>query len=519
MENESNVYFTDIIGDEYKNWGTHGRVLLNGSCNTGKTEFIINLCENMKLTGNDVLYLCNRSALESDVKDRRNNTFTLTPIQQEALDLQLFSREDFLPDHPGGYPFTVKTYQWLENYLNKNKDELMSRLSSYKYIVADECHYFHCDSEFNSNTHLSKKVLEGLADSEVIIYMSATANLLFDEYLKDESHLIKYYYLNKLSNVTKLYTYSRDTERMDILNNLPEGEKALVVVNSRKDLLNMQEVYGDNAGYYCSEHNPGGAMDDLPKCLKNSVLQKNILFCTTALYNGVNIRDPALKHILIEVWDPISVQQAIGRKRPINKDDTCAVYIRCMSKPQLEHSKAIIDGTLEIPEIMKDEDKCRKFISEYGQDELIQEINSISVQEFDFKTMSPKYTINETKIDNLIRKSSILDKMLKNGYLDTLLSSISNSISSELHPIEYMPAALSKFIHEHLRETMKKKDLVKSLVEAGKITVSGRSANKSIGYGAVNKVLAPYGYKIYLAGRISVNKERAMYAYIDIIGM
>lgn len=61
------MYVTDVIGETYKQWKT-GVVLINAGTGTGKTTFVVKeLNEWAEITGTKILYLCNRSALRSQV--------------------------------------------------------------------------------------------------------------------------------------------------------------------------------------------------------------------------------------------------------------------------------------------------------------------------------------------------------------------------------------------------------------------------------------------------------------------
>ena len=51
-----------------------------------------------------------------------------------------------------------------------------------------------------------------------------------------------------------------------------------------------------------------------------------ILFTTKVLDNGVNLKDRAIKHIIIEQADMVEFIQCLGRKRIIDKDDTISLY-------------------------------------------------------------------------------------------------------------------------------------------------------------------------------------------------
>ena len=64
------MYVTDAIGETYKHWQT-GVVLINAGTGTGKTTFVVKkLNEWAEITGTKILYLCNRSALRSQVVSR-----------------------------------------------------------------------------------------------------------------------------------------------------------------------------------------------------------------------------------------------------------------------------------------------------------------------------------------------------------------------------------------------------------------------------------------------------------------
>ena len=57
------VYFTDLIGNDYKSWDQK-KIILNGGTGCGKTHFTINTLIPYYIDQNKtVLYLCNRTNL------------------------------------------------------------------------------------------------------------------------------------------------------------------------------------------------------------------------------------------------------------------------------------------------------------------------------------------------------------------------------------------------------------------------------------------------------------------------
>ena len=117
---------------------------------------------------------------------------------------------------------------------------------------------------------------------------------------------------------------------MAILKNLPAGEKAIVFVEMGDDLVEMEKIFGDAAGYYCSPYNERyqKKYSDLSCCVKDGRQLKDILFTTKAMGVGIGIKDRTVKHIFIDQWHPLEIAQSLGRKRTLDTDDTCTVYFR-----------------------------------------------------------------------------------------------------------------------------------------------------------------------------------------------
>lgn len=493
---------SEIIGDDYKTWD-HGRVLIDAACNTGKTHFILSTLVAWLTSRDDrqnhkLLYLCNRTSLKNEVSDRQIGLFQPTPIQQEEIDLGISTIKDFLPDRQHSVCVS-RTYQWLECFCKKDRAKLIEYLSSFQYIVADECHYFHCDAPFNEHTDISKKLLDELASQKVIIYMSATANLLFHQLRADTENLIHFYQMAKPYQISKIYSYSSNVQRRDILDTLPDGEKALVFVNSRDDLVTMQNQYGTSAGYYCSKSNSGGPMDPLEDCIVNGILQKKILFCTTALYNGVDIKDSSLKHILVELWDPIDVEQAIGRKRPVDSTDSFQLYVKVPSKQELGKQLEAILALLHTAILYK----TRK-ISQADLDAWVAYTKTPKAQKVIPQIMNEirdeanetfYYEIMQTRFEKWMEQQKVLNEMIDDTFLHVLIQKIP-SIDPSTPQAEYLLSSMVDFIQQNIDREYAPKELKQLLIRYGQISVSGRSKKKGIGPTIINRFLAPYHVKL-----------------------
>ena len=489
---------SDLIGEDYQTW-EHGRVLIDAGCGTGKTHFVLkdlmpwatNWKKGVKFQyEHSVLYLCNRVSLQEVIL-----MANLTEMQKKEVELGLTAPKEFF----AGSCFQIKTYQAIEYFWRQSPEKVREWLARFKYIIADECHYFLCDAPFNENTDISKNLLDELVTEKVVIYMSATADLLFNEYIKDETNLIKRYQMNKFYSISELYSYARNIERNEILDTLPEGEKALVFVKSRKDLEAAKERYADAAGYYCSENNPGGPMDELDACIKEGILQKKILFCTTALYNGIDIKDPALKHILVELWDPTDIAQAIGRKRPVDQNDTFKLYLRYKTADELQSICGAIVKKIE-PAILyrnrnDSEDAKAKWIAFASDPKAREQIEYILTEKRDESSGIFTYEVKQTRLKKLVVQQKILRQMLEDGYFETLLHGIV-SINQSVHIQTYCLRDLWEFITENIGKEYPSDELKKLLVETGHITVRDRSQDRGIGWSKIKKAIEPY--KVYI---------------------
>ena len=164
-------------------------------------------------------------------------------------------------------------------------------------------------------------------------------------------------------------------------------------------------------------------MDKLDDCLKDGKLQKQILFATIALYNGINIKDRSLKHIFIESWVPGRMIQMQGRKRPLDTEDTCTVYYR---SPQCEtgdtfekkdRQQLICD--LELVDAWREREHgnpdswahlCRL-------DKMNEKIKQCKPLVIDYGSMA--FRINHRCEENYRQQVALIDEIRKRGYWQT----------------------------------------------------------------------------------------------------
>ena len=429
------MYVTDVIGETYKHWQT-GVVLINAGTGTGKTTFVVKeLNEWAEITGTKILYLCNRRALKSQV------------IEQAEAEQKAKTLDDDAPDDSAGEEhLDIWTYQALEKMKLYYPEKLNHFLRQYRYIVADEAHYFMFDAQFNHDTVVSYDALKALWDQRIVIYMSATADYMFRQLKNmDAVKAEQRYNVDKDTNyVDRLQLYWNEQQLECWLNSIPDGEKALVFMETTDGVKKWRNKYGDAAVGYCSVHNKNvkkaDALSNLKACLNNGVLQKKYTFTTKVLDNGVDVKDKALKHIFVETWEIDEAMQMFGRKRPLTEDDTCTFYIKGISVDRAGQLYKQVIADLEPGEALfaKAQHRPEKW-------EAFRKKSDAERRLYDFASVrivkdTAKIEYNRMAMAGLRYKKNILSDIQADGYSKTLKKRMKWGLQDKVEP--YMPPKL-----------------------------------------------------------------------------
>lgn len=492
---EDIYYVSQAIGEAISGWGV-GRYVIDAGTGAGKTTAIIDLlkrnvtsCPRFEVEGRKrILYLCNRKALWEQIVQ----AVLGDGVKRDFRDLDLINwamseclRFEFID---------VQTYQKLQKDYQEDPERTLEHIKRcYTYIVCDEAHYFVNDAKFNHKTNVAYQCIEQLVSCKTVIYMSATMDFLIQKWKEEGTLSPENYYRipRRKSCISEIRFYYRDAERKALLDSIPSGEKAVVFVTSYATLERMRLIYGDTAAYYCSGNNKHGSMDALYDCVHDGKLLKRILFTTTVLYNGVDIKDEKVKHIFIEQWLPMEVIQEIGRKRPLNENDTCKLYLRGKGMRELETRLKEANQNLEPALCYRTGGEAwEKFLE---QPDVNNRIGEESVLDYDHRT--GEYHINEMKEMLFRYQKSVALEMLQKGYHDAILSMIRGDLGGPVP--EYKSEDASAYIAEHLNEPMLKEDLKVALLRVLCIVpAKGRSSKETIGKLLLNRELQKYGVTI-----------------------
>ena len=506
-EKERWAYASELIGDAFQHWG-NGRVLLDMGTGRDKNEFIIKKLVSWrvdemlkKTTIGRVLCLCPLKTLHAEMLQRRTEA-AIAEVDGEPTEIAM-TNDAFYENM-----LEVRTYQNIETKYRNDPASLKKYLTGFKYIVADECHYFTDFSSYGMNTYLSLEVLQKAEADHVVIYMSATGEetyKLLEETSKTPEDRI-YKLPQDYQHIKQKYFYSRENLVM-MLKCLPEDEKAVIFVSSGGDLLKMKEIFGDTAAYYCSENNPkyGKMFNKLTECVKDRELQKRYLFTTKAFGIGTEIKDRTVKHLYIDQWKPTDIIQSTGRKRPLDVDDTCTVYFRDYDADwyygDLKKFKAIVIEELR-PAVayLAGAEAFEVFRNSGKPDSINNKIRKCKIMEFD--DAKGEYRVNPLGVRQLKRELELLNEMLETSYKQ-VFAKYAPVLAEETVPYRF--DSVVDWINAHLNQPMLKEDMYESIRA---LKVFKEYKGRPMGQDALNRKLQIYGVKIITVREFKRNENR-----------
>ena len=486
-------WISDLIGDEFKQWEP-GLVAIEAMTGTGKTAFVLGpmlkwcVDECHRTYGmrfKKILYLCNRAPLREELIDALNKAgVPNTRVDGYDVDTLVVWEDD-------AHEFSmmkVSTYQRYEEFLTKDPVRARREIQRFSCIVCDEAQYFFTDASFNENTTLSYRTIMKAKQHATVIAMTATPENMFTAWMrKGLLAQNRYYYLpKKMSHIRKALIYSNDLEREKLLNQIPDGEKALVLINDWAILRKLKDLYGDAVGCYCSVNNIRGQIDALEDCIKDGKLQKRIVFTTEVLYNGISIKDKTLKHIFVETWEPLKIIQMQGRKRPVDETDTCTVYYRAPSRKRLAKKRDWNQYDLDTAEAWLDyehekPEKWNAILAQKDAQERIERCKALT-----YIHAEGTYQLNPMLVNNMRQMRDLLNALHDHGYRATMQERVWEK-TLQVSPREYRDVAITHYITDNFGKSMSKQELLAGLAEAGLYKPGKRPIGQSILNGKLKK--------------------------------
>ncbi len=317
------VYVSDIVGLDYELWYYRkNKVFLDAPMGLGKTTFVtdtllgyIRKKRNMNPRHNDKMLILNNR--------------TLLGMQYGWDLLEIKSTYQQLQDI-----VEVKSYQEIAASIRNriNVDELFK---DYTCIVCDEVHYFYADSDFNAfGTFAVLHAIIQAGISKMMLFMTATGDEIFpiiEEAIKfhfhsakkvcpgldDECGSIVYKNLQSYRNYDYVHPHllMNDAELQHRVSR--SEEKWLIFIDSRdrgQRLLETIRKSGKSAEIIHSDNIDKDSTWIL-ELVMHGRLDRDVLITTSVLDNGVSIKDPLLKNVVIMTDSKISFIQMLGRVR------------------------------------------------------------------------------------------------------------------------------------------------------------------------------------------------------------
>lgn len=416
-------YISDIITQsEIAKWVPKNRILIDAQTGFGKSQFVKNeLYNHCKKNNKKILLLSNRNALKN-----QNNE----ELKDSKLDV-----------------ITLKNYQAIESMVLFGS-EILELFRPYNYIIFDECHYLTSDANFSNTTDILLSQIKNPLADKIYIFLSATPDVIR---LYENNFDFEYIIPKDYSYIENLYFYSKAETLNNILEKIPYDEK-VIYFGTALESLELSLLFADSA-FICSENNKEfyrksskSVSQDIEE---NACFKPRMLFSTKVIDNGINIIDNKLKHIIIDLFDPIDVIQCLGRKRMIDNNDKVNLYIKNYHGGEI------------YPRIQRINDKLAqvKELEELGKEEFQKKYARSA---FD-SVIRNDFEINQAKIIYYKYIKSIAGKMIANKDTDGYKRFIAQKLDIEFDNIKvaeeyYEKECLSDILEQYTGKRMYKGD-------------------------------------------------------------
>lgn len=302
----------------------------------GKTTLAAKLICRMDQMGAHSLYLANRKAVTSQQKKE------IAKIRGD--DSVKYFTEVGLEQQENFGNLRIITYQSATSMLSS--DENREWLSKVRLVILDEAHFFAEDSLFNPYCEATLKEIICSCSCANRLYLSATPWGVAKDLCEAERE-----YYNPIANFRfplweprtfYYYDFARDYSGIDlkfiptldaicpVIQEKP-SEKFLIFTASKEEGKRLAEKIGERAEYLDSSMKTSETWERL---VSTSCFEKQVLVTTSVTYNGVNMIDSDLRHIVIDAMTRTQLIQMLGRKR-LKKGEKVNAWVVDMSREKI----------------------------------------------------------------------------------------------------------------------------------------------------------------------------------------
>lgn len=308
------------------------------------------------LASGSVLVLSNRSALNMQQKDILFKSIKMPAISSNSLnDINVFGN------------IILMTYQEASTKMRYLHDYIIpvNHIPEIKCIVMDEVHFFVSDATFNAKTKPILDSIFRMFPDAGRIYITATPEkveplIAYEEYMfafqnayrlsidpytgyrtksdfqlrtdAKKRKLIKYTFHASYDYIMPSF-FSKWEMIQSLIKKADPSEKWLIFVSSKEDGQKLQDDLGSLADYIDAD-TKSKAPQKLHSIVRMERFSARVLICTSVLDSGFNIKDPDVKHIVIDTLSSVQARQMLGRKR-IDKGETISLHIRQRNRAEI----------------------------------------------------------------------------------------------------------------------------------------------------------------------------------------
>lgn len=353
-------YVNDVLTDEiWKYWRPGEQIFISAGTGRGKNTFIkkelLKSCGSQKV----VIFENRQSLMQQQIID------VISEIDPEILKYQDLSEENMVIF--GSYRnIMMISYQCAALKCLYPDTNFLDFFSYARYLIFDEAHYILDDAPYNKGiSFFVQTFLENQFPAATKIFMSGTMeevyeyvqllnafpeepiDIIEEKKLLDEKgsnnnphKLIRdLQHCQSPNSILSLptdysyiepYQYKKTEDICTEISKSPSYEKWLIFVKSIEDGAKLKGkldvVCNGSVCFLSSENKKKDENAEIyNRLIRECKFDCRVLIATTVIYNGINIKDDAVKHIVLPFTSMSVTKQLLGRKR-MTENETVKVY-------------------------------------------------------------------------------------------------------------------------------------------------------------------------------------------------
>lgn len=353
-------YVNDVLTDEiWKYWRPGEQIFISAGTGRGKNTFIkkelLKSCGSQKV----VIFENRQSLMQQQIID------VISEIDPEILKYQDLSEENMVIF--GSYRnIMMISYQCAALKCLYPDTNFLDFFSHARYLIFDEAHYILDDAPYNKGiSFFVQTFLENQFPAAIKIFMSGTMeevyeyvqllnafpeepiDIIEEKKLLDEKgsnnnphKLIRdLQHCQSPNSILSLptdysyiepYQYKKTEDICTEISKSPSYEKWLIFVKSIEDGAKLKGkldvVCNGSVCFLSSENKKKDENAEIyNRLIRECKFDCRVLIATTVIYNGINIKDDAVKHIVLPFTSMSVTKQLLGRKR-MTENETVKVY-------------------------------------------------------------------------------------------------------------------------------------------------------------------------------------------------